>query len=61
MKFYFYLLIVLQVIISVSTLPSEELWNKTLQYILEGKMKLFRNHFIFDEENYTALNIHRNE
>ena len=62
MKFYFYLLIVLQVIIiSVSTLPSEDLWNKTLRYISEGKMKSFRYYFIFDEENYTALNINSTE
>ena len=58
MKFYFYLLIVLQVIISVSTLISDDLWNKTLQYISEGKVNTFgKNCFIFDEENYTALSI----
>ena len=58
MNYYFYLVIILQVILYVSSLPSEDLWNKTLQYISEGKMKTFgKNYFIFDEENYTALGI----
>ena len=58
MKFYFYLALVFQVIVSISSLPSEDLWNKTLQYISEGKMKSFgKNYFIFDEENYTSLDI----
>ena len=60
MKFYFVL--VLQVIISVSSLPSEDLWNKTMQYISEGKIKTFeKKHFIFDEDNYTALDINSEE
>ena len=62
MKFYFYFVLVLHAIISVSILPSEDLWNKTLQYISEGKMKTFgKSYFIFDEENYTALNINSSE
>ena len=63
MKFYYYLVFLLQVIIYVSSLPSEDLWNKTLQYISEGKMILNEkyNYFIFDEENYTSLDINSNE
>lgn len=62
MKFYYLLILVLQVIISFSSLPSEDLWNKTIQYISEGKIKTFeKKHFIFDEENYTALGIDSDE
>ena len=40
-------------------LPSDDIWNKTLQYMEEGKMKFpdDKNYFIFDESNYTALDI----
>ena len=41
------LVLVFQVIISISSLPSENLWNKTLQYILEGKMKTFGKIILF--------------
>ena len=39
--------------------PSDTIWKKTLKYIAEGKMKVFegRNFFIFDESNYTSLDI----
>ena len=42
-----------------SLLPSDDIWNKTLQYMEEGKMKFpeDKNYFIFDESNYTALDI----
>jgi len=62
MKFYSLSVLVLQVIILASSLPSEDLWNKTLQYISEGKMKTFeKKHFVFDEENYTSLDINSDE
>ena len=39
-------------------LPSDEVWNKTMQYYEEGKMLIFgKKHFIFDEYNYTKLDI----
>ena len=40
-------------------LPSDEIWNKTQMYIKEGKMiaPIFLQYFIFDESNYTALDI----
>lgn len=40
-------------------IPSDDIWNKTLQYMEEGKMKFpdDKNYFIFDESNYTALDI----
>ena len=45
-------------IISIILLPSDEIWNQTLQYIDEGLMYNFnKRHFIFDEENFTALDI----
>ena len=42
----------------INLLPSDEIWNKTMQYYDEGKMLIFdKNHFIFDEYNYTQLDI----
>ena len=39
-------------------LPPDEVWNKTMQYYEEGKMLIFdKKHFIFDEYNYTQLDI----
>ena len=40
-------------------LPSDEIWNKTQLYIKEGKMNVppYLQYFIFDESNYTALDI----
>ena len=40
-------------------LPSDEIWNKTQIYIKEGKMNapIYLQYFIFDESNYTALDI----
>jgi len=40
-------------------IPSDDIWNKTLQYMEEGKIKFpdDKNYFIFDESNYTALDI----
>ena len=55
---YFFLLIFLQINL-YSFSPSDTIWDKTLKYINEGKMKVFegRNFFIFDESNYTKLDI----
>jgi len=39
-------------------LPSDDMWNKVMEYYNEGKMKDFnKTHFIFDEYNYTNLDI----
>ena len=42
------------------SLPSDDIWNKTLSYIEQGKMLIDekKSHFIFDESNYTQLDIH---
>ena len=44
-------------------LPSDDIWNKTLQYMEEGKMVYpnDKNYFVFDESNYTALDINGDE
>ena len=44
---------------SIISLPSDEIWKKTLEYIEEGKMIIpeHKYYFIFDEKNYTALDI----
>ena len=40
-------------------LPSDDIWNKMLKYMEEGKLIYpdDKNYFIFDESNYTALDI----
>lgn len=41
------------------SLPSDKIWKKTLSYIEQGKMVITENktHFVFDESNYTKLDI----
>ena len=55
----FYLVCIFLLINLYSLLPSDDIWNKTLQYMDEGKMNYHddKNYFIFDESNYTALDI----
>ena len=54
-----FLLIALLQINLHESLDSFGIWNKTIQYIIEGKMKVpgSMNYFIFDESNITALDI----
>lgn len=46
-----------------NSLTSDEIWSKTKKYIKQGKMILNRNktHFIFDESNYTKVDIYSNK
>mgnify|MGYP002625159324 CR=1 FL=1 len=39
--------------------PSDTIWKKTLEYITKGRIKVpeGRNFFVFDESNYTSLDI----
>ena len=55
----FFLLIALLQINLHESLDSFGIWNKTIQYIIEGKMKVpgSMNYFIFGESNITALDI----
>ena len=55
----FYLICIFLLINLCNLLPSDDIWNKTLQYMEEGKMIYpdDKNYFIFDESNYTALDI----
>ena len=55
----FYLVCIFLLINLCNLLPSDVIWNKTLQYMDEGKMRYpdDKNYFIFDESNYTALDI----
>ena len=56
MKFYSYIFI-LQITFII-LLPSDDMWNKVMEFYKEGKMKDFnKTHFIFDEYNYTKLDI----
>jgi hypothetical protein len=56
------LLIFISFIIFCNTKPSDEIWLKVEQYINESKMILNdKNYFIFDEENYTNLDINGSE
>jgi hypothetical protein len=59
---FFLLFIFLQIKLG-SFSPSDTIWKKTLEYITEGKMKVFegRNFFVFDESNYTSLDINDNK
>ena len=43
----------------LATFPSDDIWNKIKKYINQGKMIVNKNktHFIFDETNYTKLDI----
>lgn len=54
----FIILIFILSIISVILKPSDDIWNKVLKYIDEGKMNnYYKQHFFFDEDDLTALNI----
>ena len=56
MNFYLFLVSILQITVTFSSKPSEDLWKKVIQYISEKKMNISKtNYFIFDEENYTVL------
>ena len=56
MNFYLLLVSILQITVTFSSKPSEDLWKKVIQYISEKKMNISKtNYFIFDEENYTVL------
>ena len=46
-------------IILFSSFPSDDIWKKINKYINQGKMLVNENktHFIFDELNYTKLDI----
>ena len=62
MKFSFLLVLVLSFNITVSSFPTDDLWNKTLQYISEKRVKSFGvKHLIFDENNYTGHDINSKE
>jgi len=55
----FYLVCIIIHINLYNLLPSDDIWNKMLKYMEEGKMIYSpgKNYFIFDESNYTALDI----
>ena len=59
MKIQNFILIIISFIKISTSLPSDNIWIKALSYIEEGKMIINENktHFIFDESNYTALDI----
>ena len=42
-----------------NSISSDEIWNKTKNYINQGKiiLNINKTHFIFDELNYTKLDI----
>ena len=52
------LVILLQLVLFIQS-PSSDIWFKAMKYMQEGKMKYPKdmNYFIFDESNYTALEI----
>ncbi len=57
-------LIILVLILHISPIilsPSSDMWNKLNQHIKENKTLIFPGHFIFDEENYTALDVNADE
>lgn len=54
----FITLIVFLQITSIILLPSEDICNKVFQYIKENKTVYYPTHFIFDEYNYTGLDIY---
>ena len=55
----FIIFILITKILLFKSLSSEEIWKKTKNYIKQGKMIVNENktHFIFDEYNYTGLDI----
>ena len=59
----FYLVCIFMLVNFSNLLPSDDIWNKTLQYMEEGKMVYpnDKNYFVFDESNYTALDINGDE
>ena len=59
-------LIIFVFIIQISlltSLPSDDIWKKIKNYINQGKTIIDKNktHFIFDESNYTKLDINNNK
>ena len=57
-------LIILVLILYINPIilsPSSDMWNKLNQHIKENKTLIFPGHFIFDEENYTALDVNADE
>ena len=56
------LVILLQLVLFIQS-PSSDIWSKAMKYMQEGKMKYPKdmNYFIFDESNYTALEINGTE
>ena len=63
MKIQYFAFIIISFINILTSLPSDQIWTKTLSYIEQGKMIINENktHFIFDESNYTALDINGNK
>ena len=59
MNTIFIIFILITKILLSKSLSSEEIWKKTKNYIKQGKMIVNENktHFIFDEYNYTGLDI----
>ena len=54
-------LIILKILLLISSiflLPSGDIWNKIFQNIQEKKIVYKPTHFIFDEDNYTGLDIY---
>lgn len=44
---------------SSTILPSEEIWLSVKSYAAQGLMVYHKNFFIYDEKNYTKLDIWR--
>ena len=66
MKAILYILIILflisNVISKTDNLPSDLIWNKVTDYIYNEKMNISNeHHFIFDESNYTQLDINNSK
>jgi len=59
MNTIFIIFIFITKILLFKSLSSDEIWKKTKNYIKQGKMIVNENktHFIFDEYNYTGLDI----
>ena len=59
MIFHYYAFIIFSFINIYTSLPSDKIWKKALSNIELGKMIINKDktHFIFDESNYTSLDI----
>ena len=58
MKSKLTILILFYFINYITTFPSEEIWNKVKDYIKDGKMLIQnKTYFIYDENNYTKLEL----